>query len=83
MQDNLNTQNYLHREDTVDIKKEIGYYLFFWPWFIGAILVAVVGSYLYLRTADRVYEASAQLQIKKGENDRCLFFNRRSRAFWL
>ena len=69
MQDNFKDQSYLQEEDTIDIKKEIGYYLFFWPWFIGAILVAVVGSYLYLRTADRVYEASAQLQIKKTESD--------------
>ena len=37
MQDNLNTQNYLQEEDTIDIKKEIGYYLFFWPWFIGSV----------------------------------------------
>ena len=49
MQDNLKTQSYLQEEDTIDIKKEVGYYLFFWPWFIGAILVAVVGSYLYLK----------------------------------
>ena len=69
MQDNLNTQNYLQEEVTIDIKKEAGYYLFFWPWFIGAMLVAVVGSYLYLRTADRVYEANSQLQIKKAESD--------------
>ena len=69
MQDNLKTQSYLQQEDTIDIKKEVGYYLFFWPWFIGAILVAVVGSYLYLRTADRVYDANSQLQIKKTESD--------------
>ena len=69
MQDNFKDQSYLQQEDTIDIKKEVGYYLFFWPWFIGAILVAVVGSYLYLRTADRVYDANSQLQIKKTESD--------------
>ena len=69
MQDNYKDQSYLQQEESIDIKKEAGYYLFFWPWFIGAILVAVVGSYLYLRTADKVYEASAQLQIKKTESD--------------
>ena len=65
MQDNLNTQNYLQEEDTIDIKKEVGYYLFFWPWFIGAILVAVVGSYLYLRTADRFMRPTPSYKLKK------------------
>ena len=73
MQDNFKDQSYLQEEDSIDIKKELGYYLFFWPWFVGAILVALVGSYLYLKTADRIYEASAQLQIKKGENDASSF----------
>lgn len=72
-QDNFKDQTYLQEEDSIDIKKELGYYLFFWPWFVGAILVALVGSYLYLKTADRIYEASAQLQIKKGENDASSF----------
>ena len=69
MQDNFKDQSYLQEEDAIDIKKEVGYYLFFWPWFIAAIIVAMLGSYLYLRTADRVYEANSQLQIKKTESD--------------
>ena len=73
MQDNFKDQSYLQEEDSIDNKKELGYYLFFWPWFVGAILVALVGSYLYLKTADRIYQASAQLQIKKGENDASSF----------
>ena len=72
-QDNFKDQTNLQEEDSIDIKKELGYYLFFWPWFVGAILVALVGSYLYLKTADRIYQASAQLQIKKGENDASSF----------
>ena len=73
MQDNFKDQSYLQEEDSIDIKKVLGYYLFFWPWFVSAILVALVGSYLYLKTADRIYQASAQLQIKKGENDASSF----------
>ena len=72
-QDNFKDQTYLQEEDSIDIKKELGYYLFFWPWFVGTILLALVGSYLYLKTADRIYQASAQLQIKKGENDASSF----------
>ena len=30
MQNNFNDQNYLQEEDAIDIKKEVGYYLFFW-----------------------------------------------------
>jgi capsular exopolysaccharide synthesis family protein len=69
MQDNFKDQSYLQQEESIDIKKEVGYYLFFWPWFIAAVFVAMLGSYLYLRTADRVYEANSQLQIKKTESD--------------
>jgi hypothetical protein len=29
MQDNFNNQNHLQEEDSIDIKKEAGYYLFF------------------------------------------------------
>ena len=69
MQDNFKDQSYLQEEDAIDIKKEVGYYLFFWPWFIAAVFVAMLGSYLYIRTADRVYDANAQFQIKKTESD--------------
>ena len=37
MQENLNNQSYLQEEDSIDIKKEAGYYLFFWPYFIVAV----------------------------------------------
>ncbi|MDB4176142.1 polysaccharide biosynthesis tyrosine autokinase [Flavobacteriaceae bacterium] len=73
MQDNLNNQSYLQEEDAIDIKKEVGYYLFFWPWFIAAIIVAMLGSYLYLKTADRIYTSSAQIQIKKPAEDASSF----------
>ena len=48
MQDNLNNQNYLQEEDSVDIKKEAGYYLFFWPYFLAGIIIAMVFAFLYL-----------------------------------
>ena len=73
MQDNFKDQSYLQQEDTIDIKKEVGYYLFFWPWFIAAVFVAMLGSYLYLKTADRIYTSSAQLQIKKPAEDAASF----------
>ena len=73
MQDNFNNQNYLQEEDSIDIKKEAGYYLFFWPYFIAAIIIAMSCAFLYLKTADRIYTSSAQLQIKKPAEDAASF----------
>ena len=56
--------NLLQEEDSIDIKKELGYYLFFWPWFLVTILIAFVSAFFYLRYADTVYSSSAQIQIK-------------------
>ena len=73
MQDNLNNQSYLQEENSVDIKKEAGYYLFFWPYFLAAVVIAIVSAFLYLKTADRIYTSSAQLQIKKPAEDAASF----------
>jgi len=73
IQDNLNNQNYLQEEDSMDIKKEAGYYLFFWPYFLAGITIALVSAFLYLKTADRIYTSSAQLQIKKPAEDAASF----------
>jgi len=72
-QDNLNNQNYLQEEDSIDIKKEAGYYLFFWPYFLAGIVIALVSAFLYLKTADRIYTSTAQLQIKKPAEDAASF----------
>lgn len=71
-EDLINNTNF-QEENTIDIKKEISYYLFFWPWFIGFIAASLLGAFLYLRYAERVYETTAQLQIKKGDSDASSF----------
>jgi len=73
MQENLNNQNYLQEEESTDIKKEAGYYLFFWPYFLAGVVIALVSAFLYLKTADRIYTSSAQLQIKKAAEDAASF----------
>ena len=73
MQDNFKDQSYLQEEDSIDIKKEAGYYLFFWPYFIAGVIIAIVSAFLYLKTADRIYTSSAQLQIKKPAEDAASF----------
>jgi capsular exopolysaccharide synthesis family protein len=50
-----------------NIKKEIYYYLFFWPWFLLTIIMAILGSYLYLRYTPSIYSSSAQVQITKSD----------------
>ena len=73
MQNNFNDQSYFQEEDSIDIKKEASYYLFFWPYFLAGIVIAIVSAFLYLKTADRIYSSSAQLQIKKPAEDAASF----------
>ena len=50
-----------------NLKKEISYYLFFWPWFLLTIVMALLGSYTYLRYTPNIYSSSAQVQITKSD----------------
>ena len=54
-------------EEGINIKKEISYYLFFWPWFLLTIFFAFLASYTYLRYTPNIYSSSAQLQITKSD----------------
>ena len=64
-QDSFTDQN----NDSIDIFKELRYYLFFWPWFSLSVLVFSLGAYLYLRYADTIYQTSATLQVKDSSAD--------------
>ena len=67
----MNTpENFLNQDnDSIDIVKEIRYYLFFWPWFLVTVLMFGFGAYFYLRYADTVYQTSATLQVKDASSD--------------
>ena len=54
-------------EKSFNIKNEINYYLFFWPWFLITIVMSLLGSYTYLRYTPNVYSSSAQVQITKSD----------------
>lgn len=46
-------------------------YIIHWPWFVGAVLVCLIGAWIYLRMATPVYNISATVLIKddkKGGN---------------
>ena len=56
-------------DKSLDIKKEISYYLFFWPWFLVFTILLLGITFLNLRYSDRIYESSAQIQIKDSNAD--------------
>ena len=46
---NNNFENSLNNEEeSLNLKKEFSYYLFFWPWFLLTVVFALIGSYIYL-----------------------------------
>ena len=75
MNDNLINENIIEEEDFVpQIKKEISYYFFFWPYFLVSTSLLLVVAFFYLRYEERVYQANAQIQIKKENSDAATFF---------
>ncbi len=72
--DNTNLrQQYQLKEESLNLKKEVSYYLFFWPWFVGAIIITLTTAFVQLRYADRIYETNAQVQIKKSDSNPASF----------
>jgi tyrosine-protein kinase Etk/Wzc len=62
-----NDFNTAFENDRFDLKKEISYYLFFWPWFLLTIVMALAASFVYLRYTPNIYLSSAQVQITKSD----------------
>ena len=60
---NLN-ESYLIKDETLNLKKEAAYYVFFWPWFLLITFISISIAFYYLRSTDRIYESTAQIQIK-------------------
>jgi uncharacterized protein involved in exopolysaccharide biosynthesis len=56
-----------NEDDRINFKKEISYYLFFWPWFLLTMVMAITSSYLYLRYTPNIYQSNAQVQITKSD----------------
>ena len=81
MKEDLKNNTNFQEENTLDIKKEISYYLFFWPWFLGFTAACLTGAFLYLRYENRIYEATAQVQIKKENSDPSAFLTGGSELF--
>lgn len=73
MKDHSSNAQLIPEEGKLDLKQEIRYYLFFWPWFLGAIVIFCAVAFIYLRYSHRVYETEAQIQIKQAESDPASF----------
>ena len=64
------TENYKDLEiDSIDIAKEIRYFLFFWPWFLACTVLMGLSAFLYLRYSHNIYETTATLQVKDAGSD--------------
>ena len=58
-------------DEKIDIQQLLFKYIIHWPWFVGAVLVCLIGAWIYLRMATHVYNISATVLIKddkKGGN---------------
>ena len=65
MKNNINISNTEH--ENFNIKNEISYYLFFWPWFLLTIFMSLSASYIYLRYTPNIYKSFAQVQITQSD----------------
>ena len=75
MNNDTMNNNPFQEEGSIDIKKELSYYFFFWPWFVAAILITLTAAYFYLRYADIVYNSTAQIQIKTDSDPASFLMN--------
>ncbi len=75
----MNTpDNFLDQDVSIDLVKEIRYYIFFWPWFLISVLLFSFASFIYLRYADTIYQTSATLQVKDATSDPSAFLTQSS-----
>ena len=66
MVNNINKLSNPEKED-FNFKKEISYYLFFWPWFLLCLVMTFISSYLFLRYTPEIFKSTAQIQITKSD----------------
>lgn len=63
LQTNNNTGFTVLEDYNANLKHEFNKYLRQWPWFALTLVIALVGAYLYVRYAPRIYETSAKIKI--------------------
>ena len=51
-------------EEQIDFRALLFKYIIHWPWFVGAVLLCLVGAWFYLHLATPIYNISATVLIK-------------------
>ncbi len=58
-----NNQYLSEKEENEDILQTIYKYLYYWPWFVGSVLLALILAGLYLRYTTDIYQTSSEIKI--------------------
>ncbi len=61
--ENQFNNSFFGEEDKIDVKQVIRQYLSYWPWFVIAVLVALLSAYVYLRYAPRIFETHSKIKV--------------------
>lgn len=65
---NQDMQYVSEEEGNEDIKQTIYKYLYYWPWFVGATLLALILAGLYLRYSPEIYQTNTEIKILDSED---------------
>ena len=63
-EENVNDRLREGDEEGIDIRELIFKYIIHWHWFVGALIVCLLGAWAYLRVATPIYNISATVLIK-------------------
>ena len=63
-EENQNGKERQMAEEQIDFRTLLFKYIIHWPWFVGAVLLCLVGAWLYLHWATPIYNISATVLIK-------------------
>ena len=61
--ENQFNSSFFGEEDKIDVKQMIRQYLSHWPWFVIAVVVALLSAYIYLRYAPRIFETHSKIKV--------------------
>ena len=63
--DRMNESN----EEKIDFQEILFKYIIHWPWFLGTVIICLVGAWFYLRTSTPIYNISATVLIKDSQKN--------------
>lgn len=64
-----NPLNYLFlQEETVNYREKIEKYIYYWKWFVLALVLAIVSAHFYIRYTPKEYQAATTILIDNEQN---------------